>query len=69
MNDEKVQRTGQRPNNLRDELIWGMNSASPSCIAIHIGVSGAVASRLRQVTKLRCIIAPIERYSGYRHFK
>ena len=31
-----------------------MNSASelPPCIAIHVGVSGAVASLLRQVTKL-----------------
>ena len=46
----KCWRTRQRTNNLRDELIWGMNSANR--ITTHVGVSGAVASLLRQVTKL-----------------
>ena len=47
----KCGRTRQRTNNLRDELIWGSVNWPP-CITIHVGVSGAVASLLRQVTKL-----------------
>ena len=46
----KCGRTRQRTNNLRDELIWGDDLRK--CIIIHVGVSGAVASLLRQVTKL-----------------
>ena len=47
-------RTRQRSNNLRDKMIWGMNSVSElaTCITKHVGVTGAVASLLRQVTKL-----------------
>ena len=50
----KCGRTRQRTNNLRDKPIWGMNSTSelPPCITTHVGVSRAVASLLRQVTKL-----------------
>ena len=46
---KKCGRTRQRTNNLMDELIWRMNSASELAT---VGVSGAVASLLRQVTKL-----------------
>ena len=55
----KCGRTRQRTNNLRDKLIWGMNSASGlatmyyyTCRSIGGGGGGAVASLLRQVTKL-----------------
>ena len=53
----KCGRTKQRTNNLRDELSWGDELRHPPvnwppCITIHVGVSGAVASLLRQVTKL-----------------
>ena len=56
-------RTGQRTNNLRDELIWGQTlSVNWPTLYIHVGVSGAVTSLLRQVTNGWCIIAPVERY-------
>ena len=51
----KCWQTRQMAINLRDKLIWGMNSASELAIVyyyIYVGVSGAVASLLRQVTKL-----------------
>ena len=55
----KCRRTRKRTNNLRDELISGMNSASeptqvnlPSYIAIHVGVSG-VTGRLAQLVERR----------------
>ena len=50
----KCGRTSQRTNNLRDELIWGMNSARELATVYyykHRSIS-AVASLLRQVTKL-----------------
>ena len=47
----KCGRTRQRTNNLRDELICGGVNRPPH-ITIHVGESGAVASLLRQVTKL-----------------
>ena len=50
----------QGRTNLGDELrpvSW------PPCITIHVG---AVASLLRQVTKLG---VSLEQYSGYRHFQ
>ena len=50
----KCGRTRQRTNNLRDDLIWGMTPPVnwPPCITIHVGVSGAVASPLCEVTTL-----------------
>ena len=57
----KYRRTRQRTNNLRDELTWGWGGA----ITVHVGVSGAVASLLRQVSvyshTLLLILSSIER--------
>ena len=45
-------------NNLRDELIWGMNSASELATVYYhtLGVSREVASLLRQMTKLGVLL-------------
>ena len=50
----KCGRTRQRTNNLRDELIWGINAASELATVYYYTRRsiGAVASLLRQVTKL-----------------
>ena len=50
----KCERTRQRTNNLRNELIWGdeLRSWTDYYITTHVGVSGAIASPLRQVKKL-----------------
>ena len=54
----KCGRTRQWTNNLRVELIWGMNFASELATVyyytpcIYYTISGAVAILLRQVTKL-----------------
>ena len=59
MYDEQVRAKKARTNNLRDELIRGMNSLlvnRPPCITIHVGVSGTVASLLRQVAKLGVVV-------------
>ena len=50
----KCGRTWQRTDNLRDELIWGMNSASELATVYYYTHRSirAVASLLRQVTKL-----------------
>ena len=50
----KCGRTRQRTNNLRDELIWGRTPPVnwPPCITVHVGVSGSLASLLRQLAKL-----------------
>ena len=50
-------------NNLRKEMTWGWTpSVNWPQLCIHVGISGAVTSLLRQVTKGWYIIAPIERY-------
>ena len=62
--------TRQRTNNLRDKLIWGINSASELATVYYYtrrGIRGGRQSTLPG-EKAWCIIAPIERYSGYRHF-
>ena len=50
--------TRQMTNNLRDELIWGMNSASELATVYYhtLGVSREVASLLRQMTKLGVLL-------------
>ena len=67
----KYGRARQRTNNLGDELIWGMNFASElatvycyTCRSIRGGSQPTPPG-----DKAWCIIAPIERYSGYRHFQ
>ena len=65
----KCGRTRQRTNNLRDEMIWGMNSASElATVYYHTRIRGGSPST-PPGGKGWCIIAPIERYSGYRHFQ
>ena len=67
MYDEQVQRT----NNLQDELIWGMSSASILATVYyytHRSIRGGSQS-IPLNDKAWCVIAPIEPYSGYRHFQ
>ena len=71
MYDEQVGRTRQRTNYLSDELIGEMNSASELATVYcytHRSIRGGSQSTLPG-DKAWCIIAPIERYSGYRHFQ
>ena len=66
----KCGQTKQRTNNLRDILIWGMNSAcelaTMYCYTRRSIRDGSQSSSPGD--KAWCIIAPIERYSGYRLF-
>ena len=67
MYDKQVWATRQRSNN----LIWGMNSASELATVYyytHRSIRGGSQSTLPG-NKGWCIIAPIERYSSYRHFQ
>ena len=67
----KCGRTRQRTNNLRDELIWGMNSASEVATVYYYtrrSIRGGSYST-PPIDKAWCIIAPIERLSGYGHFQ
>ena len=67
----KCGRTRQRTNNLRDKLIWGMNSASELATMYyytHRIIRGASQST-PPGDKAWCIIAPIERYRGYRGYR
>ena len=67
----KCVRTRQRTNDLRDELIWGMNSGSELATVYyytHRSIKGGSQFTLLG-NKAWCIIAPIERYSYYRHFQ
>ena len=60
----------QRTNNLKDELIWRMNTASELATVYYYtcwSFRGGSQS-IQPGDKGWCIIAPIERYSGYRHF-
>ena len=64
-------RTRQRTNNLRDKLIWGMNSASELAV-VHYYTCRSIRGGSQSTppgNKAWCIIVPIERYSGYRHFQ
>ena len=67
----KCRRTRQRTNNLRDELILGMDSAS-ELATVYYYTRGSIRSGSQSTPpgdKAWCIIAPIERNSGYRHFQ
>ena len=64
----KCGRTRQRTNNLRDELIWGMKSASELATDTRRSISGGSQST-PPGDKAWCIIASIQRYSGHRHFQ
>ena len=67
----KIGRTRQKTNNLRDELILGMNSAIELATVYYCtrwSIRGGSQST-SPGDKAWCIIAPIERYSGYRHFQ
>ena len=71
MYDEQVRRTRQRTNNLRDDLIWGMNSTSELATVYYYtrrSIRGGSQST-PPGDKAWCTIVPIERYSGYRHFQ
>ena len=61
----------QMTNNLRDELIWGMNSASElATVYYHTRTSITGGSQSTPPgDKAWCINAPIEWCSGYRHFQ
>ena len=67
----KCGRTRQMTNNVRDELIWGMNSASQLATEYYYTRrsirGGSQSTPLGD--KAWCIIAPIERHSGYRRFQ
>ena len=61
----KCRRTRQTTNNLRDELIWGMNSAS-ELAAVYYYTRGSIRSGSQctpPCDKAWCIIAPVERYT------
>ena len=67
----KCGRTRQRTNNLSGKLIWWMNSASELATVYYYtcrSIRGGSQSTLPG-DKAWCIITPIERYSGYRHFQ
>ena len=56
--------------NKQDELILGMNTASELATVYYYtrrSIRGGSQS-IQPVDKAWCIIAPIERYGGYRHF-
>ena len=62
--------TRQRTNNLGDQLIWGMNSASELATMYYYtrrSVRGGSQST-PPGDKAWCIIPPVERYSCYRYF-
>ena len=64
----KCGRTRQKTNNLRDELIWGMNPASELATVYYYTrriIRGGCQSTPTG-GKAWCIIAPIERYSSYK---
>ena len=69
----KYGRTRQKTNNLMDELIGGMNSASELATVYNYWPTRRSIGGGSQSTppgdKAWCIIAPIEPYSGYRHFQ
>ena len=63
--------TRQRTYDISDELIWGMNSASELATVYYCtrrSIRGGSQS-IPPGDKAWCIIVPIERYSGYRHFQ
>ena len=63
----KCGQTRQRIN----KLIWGMNSASELAIVYYYtrrSIRGGSQSTLPG-DKAWCIVAPLERYSGYRHYQ
>ena len=64
----KCRRTRKKTNNLRDELILGIISASElATVYYYTGRSIRGGSQSTPPgDKACCIIAPIERYSGYR---
>ena len=72
MYDEQVQTNKAKDyNSIRHELIWGMDSATElatvyyyTCRCIRGGSQSTPPG-----DKAWCIIAPIERYNGYRHFQ
>ena len=63
----KCGRTKQRTNNLRGELLLGMNSASELATVYYYTRNGSQS--IPPGYKDWCFIAPIEQYSGYRHIK
>ena len=68
----KCGRTRQRTNNLRDELILGMDSASQLATVYYYtrrNIRGGSQSALPGDKAASCFIGPIEQYSGYRHFQ
>ena len=63
----KCKRTRQRTNNLRDELICEMNSAS-ELATVYYSTRRSIRGGSQSTPpgdKTWCIIAPIEQYSGY----
>ena len=63
----KCGRTRQRTNNLRDELIWGMNSVTELATVYYYTRRSIRSGSQSTLTgdKAWCIIAPIERYSVF----
>ena len=72
MYDEQVwAETRQMTNNLRDKLIWGMNSTNELATVYYYtrrSIRGSSQST-PPGDKAWCIIAPIESYSDYRNFQ
>ena len=72
MYDEQARgNKANRTNNLRDELIWEMNSAS-ELATVYYYTRRSIRSGSQSTPpgdRAWCINAPIERYSGYRHFQ
>ena len=67
----KCGRTMQKTNNLRDELIWGMNSAS-AMVTVYYYTRRSIRSGSQSTPlgdRAWCIIAPIEPCSRCRHFQ
>ena len=63
----KSGRTRQRTNKLRDDLSWGDELAT-----VYYYTHGSIRDGSQSTPpsdKAWCIIAPIERYSRYRHFQ
>ena len=64
----KFGRTRQRTNNLRDELIWGMNSAS-ELATVYYYTRKSIRGGSQSSPPADKALCNIERYGGYRQFQ
>ena len=71
MYDEQVRANKANDKQSQGQLIWGMNSARELAIVYYYtrrSIRGGSQST-PPGDRAWCIIAPIERFNGYRHFQ